>query len=214
MSTRRKTTAQFIEEAKRVHGDRYDYSLSEYTRAKDKVKIVCSVHGIFSQTPDKHLNGQGCPRCKASKPTKTTKSFIEEARRVHADRYDYSQVEYKLARDKVKIICSEHGIFEQTPDSHLNKRSGCQMCSGNVKKTTAQFIEEARAVHGDRYTYSLVSYQTNHTKVKIVCPEHGIFSQTPDKHLNGQGCPKCAASKPEKDIMNYFQERKDRKSVV
>ena len=43
----------------------------------------------------------------------------------------------------------------------------------------------------DQYDYSLVRYVNNHTKVKIICPIHGVFEQTPDSHLQGAGCPRC-----------------------
>jgi len=208
MSNVRKTTTEFIEQAKRVHGDRYDYSLVDYKNARSHVKIICSEHGVFEQTPDKHLNRkQGCSGCNYA-GKKTTEQFIDNAKRVHRDRYDYSLVKYKNNQTKVKIICPEHGVFEQTPNSHLSN-NGCPTCSrDNRKKTTEQFIDSAKRVHGDRYDYSLVDYKYSWDKVKIICSEHGAFEQVPSNHLQGQGCPKCVASKPEKDIMNYFQERK------
>ena len=205
MSNVRKTTAQFIEDAKRVHGDKYDYSLVEYKTNKTKVSIICPEHGVFEQKPNSHLSGSGCSAC-AGNRKKTTQQFIKDAKRVHGDRYDYSLVDYKNAYTKVKIICSEHGVFEQKPNHHLNGRH-CPVCS-ELRKSTEQFIEDAKRVHGDRYDYSRTQYETARVKVKIICSEHGVFEQTPYNHLSGRGCPKCAATKPEKDIMNYFQERK------
>lgn len=61
-----------------------------------------------------------------------------------------------------------------------------------ARLTTEVFVERARAVHGDRYDYSRVEYVNGDTKVMIVCPEHGEFSQRPRCHLEGQTCPRCA----------------------
>jgi hypothetical protein len=124
---------------------------------------------------------------------KTTSEFIEQARKFHGDKYDYSLVEYINSRTKVKIICPEHGVFEQTPSSH--KGRGCNKCGINqaiskITCNTEQFIEKARKVHGDRYDYSLVDYVNCQTKVKIICPMHGVFEQTPSSHYKSI-CNKC-----------------------
>ena len=173
-----------------VHGDKYDYSEVEYKGSLDKVKIICSKHGVFTQTPSDHLSGNGCPKCKNKNKTKTIEQFIEEAREVHGDIYDYSLVEYKNNSTRVKIVCSAHGIFEQSPNSHL-RGCGCSSCVGLRKKTTEQFIIDARVVHNDRYDYTLVEYKNNKTKVKIICPAHGVFEQIPNDHLTGCGCYNC-----------------------
>jgi len=131
--SRRLTTEQFIEKAKAVHGDKYDYSLVEYKNNKTKVKIKCHIHGIFKQRPNDHLNNHGCPKCKTEYVKLYTISnsnkFIEKAKVVHGDKYDYSLVEYRNNKTKVKIVCPEHGVFEQRPDSHLNDK-GCPKCIG------------------------------------------------------------------------------------
>lgn len=133
----------------------------------------------------------------------TTETFIEEARKIHRDKYDYSQVKYVNSRTKVKIICPKHGIFEQTPHGHLTGR-GCYKC-GNKKQqqsrclTTEQFIEKARKIHGNKYDYSLVEYKKNSIKVKIICPKHGVFEQTPVTHLRGSGCRRCTKKKAHTD---------------
>lgn len=59
----RKSTDDFIADALKVHGDRYDYSKAEYKGAFDPVTIVCPVDGSFEQSPTSHLSGIGCPRC-------------------------------------------------------------------------------------------------------------------------------------------------------
>lgn len=123
---------------------------------------------------------------------RTTSEFIEKARGIHGDKYDYSRSVYVNAKTKVEIICPEHGSFMQEPDKHLNGRCGCPACSGNVRMTREGFIEKARAIHGDKYDYSAVVYRGNKAKVSVICPEHGMFEQTPTNHLSGRGCAKCA----------------------
>ena len=188
------TTNDFIEKARKIHGDKYDYSKVEYKNNRTKVCIICPKHGEFWQTPKNHLKGQGCNKCaieyKTSKRTSTIEQFIERAKEVHGDRYDYSEVEYKNSRTKICIICPEHGEFWQTPYEHL-KGSGCPDCAGVKKVTTEQFIQKARKIHGNKYDYSKVNYINAHTKVCIICPKHGEFWQSPHDHLNTQGCNKC-----------------------
>lgn len=130
---------------------------------------------------------------------KTTEQFIEDARKVHGNKYDYSKVEYKSNKIKVCIICPKHGEFWQTPSNHLTgygcKKCGTEKASSKQRNTIINFTKKAKQVHGDKYDYSKVNYVNNHTKICIICPEHGEFEQTPSGHLCGNGCPKCAELK-------------------
>ncbi len=126
----------------------------------------------------------------------TTEEFISRARRVHGNKYDYALVEYSVTDLPVKISCREHGEFEQMPNVHL-RGHGCQTCgrlatNNALRLNTEQFIAKAKRVHGDKYDYSLVSYETTELPVKIVCPAHGEFEQKPHSHLSASGCRKCA----------------------
>ena len=193
---KRITTIEFIERAKQIHGDKYDYSRVEYTNDKTKVCIICPEHGEFWQKPNNHLNGKGCKKCgiikRCLKRSKGKDAFIKDSIAIHGVKYDYSNVEYKNNSTKVCIICPEHGEFWQTPNAHLNGQ-GCPECSHSSKKYELyDWIKRAKEIHGDKYDYSKVEYVNNHTKVCITCPEHGDFLQTPVAHLCGQGCPKCA----------------------
>ena len=184
------TKEDFIEKAREVHGDKYDYSKVNYVSSKTLVSIICPIHGEFEQTPNNHLRGSGCPHCSGTKKL-TKEDFIKKAREIHGDKYDYSKVNYVNNRTKVTIICPIHGEFPQRPSSHLNGK-GCPHC-GDRKKTTEDFIKDARKVHGDKYDYSKVNYVNNYTPITIICPTHGEFKQTPNDHLNGKsGCPHCA----------------------
>lgn len=121
-----------------------------------------------------------------------TEEFIKKAKDVHGDKYDYTKANYIDCNTKVCIICPEHGEFWQSPRCHLRGR-GCSLCSKNKKLTTEEFIKKSRKIHGDKYDYSKVNYVNNHTKVCIICPEHGEFWQKPMSHLEGHGCVKCYA---------------------
>ena len=127
--------------------------------------------------------------CKMSKK-KSNDEFIREVQLIHHNRYDYSKVKYINNKSKVCIICPEHGEFWQIPSDHLNGK-GCPQCAGNVRYNKDTFVEKAKIIHNDRYDYSKVQYVNAHTKVCIICPEHGEFWQTPNNHLNGNGCPLC-----------------------
>mgnify|MGYP000896157317 CR=1 FL=1 len=191
MSTRRLNTSEFIIRSNKIHNNYYDYSLVKYINNKTKVKIICKEHGIFEQLPMSHLRGSKCLKCTNKSNTKTTKQFILESKKIHGEKYDYSLIDYKNAYTKVKIICKEHGVFNQQPNNHLNGQ-GCPICSGVSRKTTEQFIIDSKKVHGEKYDYSLVNYINAYTKVKIICKEHGVFKQMPISHINNNGCAKCA----------------------
>ena len=194
---KKKTNKEFIDDAKSIHGDKYDYSLVEYINNNTKVKIICPEHGIFEQLPIKHINSKnGCPSCSNinvhNKQRKGSVKFINEAKAIHGDKYDYSLVSYNNNRTKVKIICPEHGVFEQTVNNHLNGK-GCKYCGGTAKFDTTMFIIKAKEIHGNKYDYSLVEYVNSNTKVKIICPEHGVFEVTPNNHISKKyNCIKCS----------------------
>jgi hypothetical protein len=259
------TSNEFIEKAKTVHGDKYDYSKVEYVNAHTKVCIICPEHGEFWQTPSSHLNGRGCPKCANIKRGETfiinNEEFIKRVVKKHGNEYNYDKIDYINARTPVIVECKKHGEFE-IPAYRLISGGGCPQCanekrslSNHNKKTTEifinelkekfgnrinysevvyinantpviitdnelgirykiaptkllsrgllkktkltkkEFIEKARKIHGDKYDYSKVEYVNTKTKVCIICPEHGEFWQTPASHLRGYGCPKCGHNK-------------------
>jgi len=125
----------------------------------------------------------------------TKNQFVEKSNIIHPTLYNYSEVEYTNNSTKVKIICNNHGPFFMRPSDHL-RGQGCKQCSFDrksklFKKTTKQFIAEARKVHNSFYDYSKVKYTSVHTDVIISCPVHGNFLQRPNNHLHGMGCRKC-----------------------
>jgi len=148
---KRLTTEEFIEKAKAVHGNRYDYSQVEYVDTDTPVTIICPHHGPFPQRPSGHIHQKsGCADCAGSKQL-TTEKFIEKAKAIHGNRYDYSQVEYVKNTTSVTIICPDHGPFPQRPSDHINQKSGCADCARSKQLTTEIFTEKANAIHGARY---------------------------------------------------------------
>jgi Zn finger protein HypA/HybF involved in hydrogenase expression len=147
------------------HGDKYDYSQSDFT--KFKIKIKCPNHGVFEQNKYSHKN-YGCWNCAVEERSNSQKmgkeEFVEKSKNTHGDKYEYEFVDYKNNREKVTIFCREHGKFKQTPSSHLTG-SGCPKCGSESaskiqSSTTEAFIEKSKKIHADKYDYSLVEYLT------------------------------------------------------
>ena len=134
----------------------------------------------------------------------TKEEVLDKAIEIHNNFYDYSLVNFIDNNNKVKIICPEHGEFEQLFSLHLYGQ-GCPKCSKNYKHTKETFIEKAIYVHGDLYSYELVNFINLRTEVEIICKKHGSFIQKPSNHLAGCGCQICRLSRGEVTILNYLK---------
>jgi hypothetical protein len=191
----------FTEKARKIHGEKYDLSKAVYRSSSEKIEIVCQVHGPFLIRASNFLRGVGCAKCghkkTAEKQRKTRHQFIKEAQQVHGCKYDYEYTVYVSNHQSITISCPAHGKYSQLPSNHLSGK-GCPKCG--VEKNARQltitqddFLKKATAVHGSKYDYSRAVYRSAVTPVEIVCPTHGVFNQTPNKHCDiGQGCPACA----------------------
>ncbi len=200
------STSEFVDKSVIVHGNKYDYSKVNYVNSKTKVKIICKEHGEFLQTPASHLAFSGCKMCHFFKKKLTKEQFIYKSNKVHKNKFNYSLVKYKNANSTVLIICNIHGIFAQTPGSHMAGH-GCKKCNDDAKKSsTEEFIKISEKIHGNKYNYSLVNYVNNYTKVIIICSKHGEFNQKPRSHLSGENCNKCKISKGEIKIINFLKQ--------
>ena len=129
-------TDKFISKFIEVHGDRYDYSKT-IVDSTHFVTIICKEHGEFKQRIFDHLNGFNCPICGAnsmrSKLMQTINDVILKANSIHNFKYDYSKSIYDGNSVKIEIICHKHGSFWQTPDNHINRKSGCPHCKSKWK---------------------------------------------------------------------------------
>jgi hypothetical protein len=205
----------FIRKAILVHGDKYDYSKVNYVNSTTNVCIICPIHGEFWQRPAEHLRGKGCLKCGQAlcgekQRRKANETFVKRCREIHGDKYTYEKVNYIDSHTKIIVTCKKHGDFNTNPNRILNG-SGCPKCriekSHNVlSKGTSKFIEEAKGIHGDLYDYSLCDYYNCHTKVTIVCREHGAFEVEAGSHLAGCGCPLCKEPMGEKRIRLYLEK--------
>ena len=201
------TKEKFLENANLKHKQKYKYNNFVYINSKTKGLISCGEHGDFYQSPNDHLQGHGCPRC-AGLNKKPTQEFIEIAKKIHGDKYDYSKFIYSGINVKSIIICKKHGEFFQKPNIHIYDKSGCKKCSGHYRQTTQEFIDKSNKIHNFTYEY-LDTYKTKKTKYKIKhkkCDK--IFYQTPEGHMRGYGCPYCKSSKGEKIIKEFLEENK------
>ena len=210
---KKKLTIEFVQQAKLIHGNKYDYSLVDYKNNRTKVKIICNKCGNqFEQTPSSHLKYKEACKCSINHGKKTLEDFIKKSKSIWGNKYDYSLSEYKDCNTKVKLICKECGnIIEQLPNNHYN--FDCYYCSYEKRGlkqqlTREQFIEEAKLVHNDKYDYSLVDYNGLSKNIKIICPIHGIFEQKALNHINNHGCPICNNSKGEEKINVFVKNKK------
>lgn len=201
----RKSQKDFILQAKKVHGDKYDYGKVKYINSRTKVCITCPIHGDFFQSPPQHLEGRGCPKCGGT-AKKSTQQFIEQAKSKHNNKYSYDKTIYVNDRTKVIITCPIHGDFLQSPNQHIRGR-GCPYCGHNHKYSTEEFVELANKVHSFKYQYNNTQYVNSQSKVTITCPLHGDFEQVAYHHINGSGCPTCKSTLGENKI-TYFLKRK------
>ena len=217
------TQEEYISKAKEAHGNKYDYSKVDYKGVAEKIKIICPFHGEFNQYAGSHLRGAGCSICnvgyrvfrREGEILKIDKErFLEKSIETHTIKYDYTKIKFNNAKEKICIICPEHGEFWQSAGYHM-RGGNCPKCAGGYKLNTNEFIERAKKIHGEKYDYSKVEYKNYSTKVCIICPEHGEFLQTPNNHLFGVGCPTCPESNMEgelrlileKNNIRYEQEK-------
>lgn len=200
------TKNEFLALARVVHGDKYEY-LGEYVNGATPMQMRCQMHGLFEQRPDSHLQGRGCRTCGDERTHKalfdTHEDFLNKARAAHGEKYSYPE-QYRRSDCHIKIVCPKHGPFTQLPSDHVQGH-GCDKCRTDLaaeryRKDHETFLREARAVHGERYTY-LGAYTGNKKPITIICPDHGPFTQKPVNHINrAQGCPTCSQSQGERAI--------------
>jgi hypothetical protein len=188
-------------DARRVHGDRYDYSLFSYVGNKIRGKIICPIHGVFEQTPTRHLSGNRCKKC--SPKLYTQDQFVELARAIHGQTYDYGMTVYKNSQTHIKITCRTHGTFEQKPNKHLQGR-GCPTCGRNILSND-EFVSKVTTLHQNRYSYECCQYNGYDNYIIITCRVHGNFKQVAGTHLKGMGCKKCAVDAQKSDTEAFIK---------
>lgn len=208
----------FISRSTILHNDKFDYDKVVYINNTTKITIICKTCLYeFDQIPANHLNGNSCPRC-SNKEKLTTSRFIYKAKLIHGNKYDYSESVYSKSTDKICIICSDHGKFFQVAAQHLQGHT-CYKCANKLRPqccldTIDEFIKKSINIHENFYNYSEVEYINSLTPVKIICPDHGSFLQSPNCHLSGKGCKKCGFEKIRKSKKYNIQTYIDKANIV
>lgn len=208
-------TKEFIRDALRVHGDRYDYSESIYSKCTDKVKIICreECHPSFKQDKYHHIRRkQGCPACNGT--LLNAEIFIYQACQIKTNYldYDYTRISYIKNDIPVSIFCKKCNLyFDQEPRIHL-RGVGCPNCRENKSMNTERFVYEAKQIGTNSidYNYNNSIYVDKDTKIEIYCNRcKKPFTQRYDAHLQGQGCPNCLSKRTlNSRIENFLQESK------
>lgn len=206
---RKLTKEEVVSRFTKIHGDKYDYTDSIYYGMKANMRIFHKDCGrFFEQTPDNHLKGKRCTFCYGNL-LKTTEQFIKESKAYNGFDIDYSKTIYRGEKVKAIFICPIHGEFERFPEDLLSKRrpGGCPKCGFETirrKKLYSfeKFKEKAQRIHGQHYEY--MNYEGANKEIDLICPIHGSFSILASKHLQGQGCSLCRASKLENEIRDFL----------
>lgn len=204
----------FIKKSKSIHGDKLTYEKCNYIKMDIKVLLTCKIHGDFLTWPRGHLQQNvGCPECSTKNHRMDTKYVIDRFQKIYGDLYDYSKFTYTKSTNKSIIICKKHGEFNKDYTHHYHLKQGCPKCGFSNSKlsrvlSNEEFIIRAKLIHGDLYDYSDTIYFKYNKKLNIFCNRHGIFSQSPNSHLRGEGCPECKNSKGEKAIELYLRKNK------
>lgn len=209
-----KSFSQFKQESDNFHGEgKFDIDEDTYKNNRSILDIICLTCGFeFQQAAYSHLRN-GCPECAKieirEKLAITQEEFISRVKEIHGDNCSYEDTVYINMATKIVVLCNLCGNkFEQLASSHM-AGSSCHSCGGNKRKTTEQFKEEAKVLHGDAFDYSKVEYGHNGSEEVIIgCNTCGNeFEQKPTIHLSGSGCRVCNKSKGERKLIEIFKRK-------
>lgn len=194
------TTKSVVEKAKKVHGDKYDYSKTTYSNARTKIEIICKIHGSFFQRPNHHIiSKSGCPKCSLISIKDwgggNKNDFTSKAKDIHSDSWDYSKVDYKHSKEKVEIMCPKHGSFHQSPMIHLQGH-GCPKCSndGSSSKCEGELLSYVE----DNFDFEIL------TNTRSIIPPYELDIFIPSLKLAIEFNGNYWHSYPQKD-KNYHQ---------
>lgn len=191
----------YMEDLHKIHNNKYDYSKVIWKGVDVDIIVICPIHGDFEIRPADHKRERECQKC--SKETHIqynkldTEEFIKKSIEIWRNKYDYSKTNYIDSNNKVIIICSRHGEFEQLPSNHYNY--GCGDCGRELNTRNIELKEQcklnfeikANKIHNNTYDYSKANYIDSVTKLIVICKKHGDFNISPNNHLRGKACPKC-----------------------
>lgn len=197
---------EVIRRSKEVHGDEYDYTITEGVNATaEKIQYRCKKHDyVHTQSFHNHLQGKGCPLCAKENRPKSRKNtfkkkFLDKIKetRIDLDKYDFDAVDfdYRDELGRMKLFCKEHGWFFIRPNHFMNGVEGCKFCNGR-NRNDEELINELSNIHPNLdFSQAKYSERKDDYKVKVICPEHGEFYMNYYNLLRGQGCYKCSMKK-------------------
>lgn len=199
---RKKTTDQWISEAIEIWGNQFDYSYSVYNGRSKPITIICPNCGPISVVAGNHISKQptrkpaGCDACNRKKVAESLLKPFEqmrsEANLIHNNRYEYLRNSYQGSRTKMEVVCPIHGKFLITPDSHINRKSGCKKCSDlkAAKDTLAQRFSDTQSKISElSHNTVLMQFETykgqNHI-AELICTTHGTYKRKPIQALQSR----------------------------
>ena len=212
---RKLTKEEVIDNLNILCGEKFEFSLEEYENTGSKIILTCKKCGkTFKRKYNALLYNTICPHCNGTAKIQNTEWFVDKAKKIHGEKYDYTKAIYTKYDEKLIVIChnkddfgKEHGEFLVSPHAHIGTmHSGCPKCSRKYRKTTEDFIEESNKVHDNKYEYNKTVYIRALSPVIITCKEHGDFLQKPNDHLLGKGCPYCKQSHMEREIRELLEK--------
>ena len=215
-----KNKEKFIADARKIHGDKYDYSKVNYINNHTNVTIICPIHGPFEQTPKNHLKGFGCKKCSGEKKSLerslNKEEFIIRANKVHNNRFTYDLTNYKNLQSFIKVIDTTDGkVYEQKADSHIDGHTPFGNCWDSRKiKYDDDFYKKIYKLYGDKYDLSKVKYVNSKKKVTIICPIHGGKNVSPQTLLNGWECPECKKEREKISIERISNKLKKHTEII
>jgi hypothetical protein len=214
------TREELLRRFEEAHGEKYDYSQTNYINYYKKIDIICPAHGVFKTTAVAHyLHKRGCPKCKDSwfvgdcYKLKRQDTFVKRVNQIWGEVFDFGNLNFKTLHKPICITCKKHNhSFETKPCVLLQNKGGCVFCSEerhrekHHQKMFNKFLEKSKTIHGNSYDYSLVTeYVNSFSPINIICKTHGVYETTADAHIYGKsGCPICSKSKGEAKIEMFL----------
>lgn len=212
---RRSNTDEFVAKYRKIYGDNnLDFSQFTYTKSNEHSNVICLKHGLFTATPNNLLNGRGCPECGLESRgdffRMKEEEFDKRLKEIWGDKITYDFNDYKNFVIKMKFCCEKHGEFEALPLNIL-RGHGCPKCAieKQIERRTTSYEQverEMRKTHGNKYIYYPETYKNKRQKMKMECPKHGVFWQSPSAHIGGNGCRCCNESKLERELAQCLVE--------
>ena len=210
---KKKSTTDWIKEAKAIWGNKFDYSKAVYTTGRDKITIGCQNCGFIEVVAGNHVISNatrqpaGCDACRraeaAQQLTKPFSQMVEDARKVHGDRYEYFEESYNGAKGTMEMLCPIHGIVPMIPDSHINRKAGCRECAKKKKATETlatrfKDLKDKIAILSDNTVIlSFDGFKGQNFNANFTCTKHGNFVRKPIQSLlTRHPCIHCVKDLP------------------